>query len=126
MATHLLRHRRANLVVRVWRVLRRNWVAFWFTPPSRAEHTGRHEKVELVAVVPMPESVEHAGLDETWVAELHGWNNPDETPTDIVVLTPTQFEVLAEREPVICGTDLSQTDGHLLVGIPHDQNGGAR
>lgn len=125
MAMHAIRQgaRRATLLVRAWRVLRRNWVAFWWTPPSTVERTGRHKKVELV--VPVLEPVAHVGLTEAWVAKLHGWNNPDDTPTDVILLSPNQYVELAAHEPVISGDFFSQIDGHVLVGNPYDQNGGA-
>lgn len=121
MATHALRRhaRRARLLVRAWRVLRRNWIAFWFIPSTTAERTGRHEKIELRTFR------EHEGATETFVPLLRSLNALPEDESPLEGIGPADYHALLTDALVICGTPLERVQGHVLVGNPYDQNGGA-
>lgn len=128
MATHSLTwngHRRgrhaAGQFVQLLAVLRRVWRAAWASDLGRPP---KHAKPAVAEVVAEP--VEHVGLTDEWVDDLHRLNEQP-APTAhgsgyYAVLTEEAVELMGITESPI---DITQVDGWRLAGNLLDSLPGA-
>lgn len=137
MATHSLtwngrRGRRhgqhaAGQIVQLLAVLRRLWRAAWASDLRRQP---RHAKPALA--VPFVEPVEHVGLTENWVTELHALNEepaPTANGSGYYAVLSEEVVELAAHDRLMGATDipldLTEIDGWRLAGSLYDSLPGA-